>query len=180
MSNRVSADSSQTHSTKNTIALLIFTLDGQLYSLPVNQVVRIIEMVTIIQVNNVSADIKGVINFHGKAVPIMDMRRRLGFEERPYGAHTPIMLIDTPTTTELAEDGRLLGLVVDEVQQVVYVPVDDVKYTTTELPTGVGRLLTHHAAYLSGMTIVDEKMVILLDVLALLQPDDYDTINQDM
>lgn len=149
-------------STTDWLSLLIFTVGGQTYSLPITRVVRIIEMVTIIQLPNISKFIQGMINFQGKAVPVMDLRHRLNFPAQPYQAHTPIILVN------LNETGSLLGLIVDYVEEVVEVPQSQLKaitFSTTNQKSPT-------ATYLKGVVNIANSMSLLLNMEALITPTD--------
>jgi len=156
----------------NSLAMLLFTVGEQEYGLPVTRVVRIIEMVTIVQIHGVSEVIQGIINFHGRAVPVMDMRHRLGFPIEPYKHHTPIIMVDVPQTKQTNND-QLLGLIVDEVSQVVTVFRDNIKQTTAKLPEELTQLINQNAAYLEGIININRKMVIILNINSLLSIADY-------
>ena len=144
------------------LALLTFTMAGQAYGLPVNQVVRIIEMVTIIQLPGVPDLIQGIINLGGKVVPVMDLRRRFGLPPQAYGLYTPIILVDIDV------GHRIFGLIVDTVEQVLDVSGDDLEITEAIMPTELANQMTTGAAYLAGAAKVDRQMILVLNVPALL------------
>lgn len=157
-------------STIDQLALLIFTVGGQTYSLPIHHVVRIIEMVTIIQLPNISKFIQGMINFQGKAVPVIDMRHRLSFPAQSYQAHTPIILVN------LNDRHHLLGLIVDHVEEVVEVPQSQLK--TIPFPTTNQE--TQIAAYLKGVVTLGDTMTLLLNMEALLTPTDQAVLSGEL
>ena len=86
--------------------LVAFRLANQAYALPIEPVVRIIEMVTITPIPQVSGVVEGVINVRGAAVPVINLRRHFGLPEIPWGLRTPIILIQI--------DEQTFGLIVDE------------------------------------------------------------------
>lgn len=147
----------KTASPADAIALLTLKVAGQLYGVPVDKVIRIIEMVTITHLPEAPDTIQGFINLHGQPVPVMDLHRRFGLPRPAYGLHTPIVLVDA------ASDGsspRPLGLVVDSVQQVVEVPVRSREPAPTQQP----------ASYLLGVVKLERQMLLLLNIPALLRP----------
>ena len=147
-----------------TLALLVFKVDDQLYGLPVISVVRIIEMVTITPLPGAPEVIEGIINLHGKAVPIMDLRRSFNLPPCSYGLHTPIILVD------LISHDYILGLIVDAVEDVLEVSVDDLELTETIVPTELATQMAARAAYLAGVAKVDWRLILVLNVQALLSP----------
>ncbi|MDM8520093.1 chemotaxis protein CheW [Anaerolineales bacterium HSG6] len=141
------------------ISLLLFNVGGQSYALPIERVVRIIEMVTVIQVSGVSTLIRGIINFRGDPVLVIDMRQRLGFAEQDYGLHTPIMLVDLP------DSNHLVGLIVDEVERVQHISTADVDTSIVDQQQSA----TDFAMpYFAGIVNIDYRMIILLDLSAVL------------
>lgn len=99
----------------------------------------------------------GVLNLRGAIVPILDLRLRFGLTREEYDATTVTVIITVA--------GRLFGVVVDGVSDVLDVGAADVK-PVPDMGTTVD------TEYLKGLTSVAERMVLLLDVDKLLQPQD--------
>ncbi len=142
--------------------ILSFYVAGQEYGMLVSNVVQIIEMVTITKLPQVPDSIKGVINYHGVIVPVMDLRTRLNLPLKPYGSHTPIILVDF--------NDRVLGIVVDDVEEVLEIDKESIttseSFLTTEL---IGNESTSlQSLYLSGLAKINRRIVPLLQVNALL------------
>jgi purine-binding chemotaxis protein CheW len=154
----------KTTKSSTTLALLFFKVDEQLYGLPVNNVARIIEMVTITPLPGIPDVIEGVINWHGKVVPVMNLRRRFNLPVCSYGLHTPIILVDL-----IAQD-YILGLIVDTVEDVREVSVDDLELTEGIAPAELAGQITTRAAYLAGVATVDRRFILVLNIHALLSP----------
>jgi purine-binding chemotaxis protein CheW len=144
-----------------TLDLLTFHVGEQTFGLPITHIIRIIEMVTIIQLPGGPDMIQGIINVQGKVVPVMDLRQRFGLPVQAYGLHTPIILID-------ANDyGRKLGLIVDEVEGVFQIPYENLEIAEAFIPTGsVGQIL----AFLAGVAKIERRLIVVLDAHALLTP----------
>ncbi len=166
------ANGTKTSSSDNTLALLTFKVAGQEYGLPVISVARIIEMVTIIHIPNIPNVIQGIINLHGKTVPVMDLRRRLGLPHQPYGLHTPIILVDA------AGDGRMLGLIVDKVEQIFNIPSENLEATETIVPAGLMEQMTGQTTNLVSLAKVDRQMILVLDVRTLLNSTEQIKLSQ--
>jgi purine-binding chemotaxis protein CheW len=62
--------------------LIVFTLDKQRYALPLHAANRVERMVAITPLPNAPDIILGVVNFQGKVIPVINMRRRFGLPER--------------------------------------------------------------------------------------------------
>lgn len=98
------------------VPVLTFRLDQQEYALPVDEVVEVAALVELTQVNGAVPELLGVANRHGAVLPVLDLRRVLG---------TPDTGLDTTTLFIVGQyEDQMLGLVVDEVQQVEFIPPD--------------------------------------------------------
>jgi purine-binding chemotaxis protein CheW len=146
------------------LAMLTFNVARQLYGLPVTDVVRIIEMVTITQLPDAPEIIQGIINLQGKTVPVMDLRYRFGLPRKAYGLHTPIILAD------MGSDERILGLIVDAVEDVIEVPTEDLEMTDTILPADLAGQMSTQAGHLAAVAKIDRQMILVFNVRVLLSP----------
>lgn len=177
----------------NLIPLLIFIVDNHHYALPIAKVVKVIEMVTIIPVSDVSTIIEGIINVQGQATPVVSAHARVGGSKQPYKAHTPIILAIMSATEDedplaippdLAEDVAdysdepLIGLIVDDVQQVVYLPSETLQRTTDKLPSDILALQLPNRPCVAGFTHFEGTIITILDATALLHPSDHEILEQ--
>jgi purine-binding chemotaxis protein CheW len=90
---------------------LTFGLGVEEYGISINYVTEIVGMQRVMEVPDVPAFIKGVINLRGKVIPVMDVRRRFNMPEEPYTERTVIIVLDS--------NGVLIGLIVDNVNEVM-------------------------------------------------------------
>jgi len=93
------------------------------------------------------------MNLRGVIVPVIDLRMRFGLASRAAGS-TPVVIV-VRVNTEGGE--KTAGIVVDAVSEVYSVAPDDIKPTPD---LGASRSL----ACVRGLTNVDNKMVMLLDI----------------
>lgn len=148
------------------VSLLTFKVAGQTYGIPVSNVVRIIEMVTITALPGAPDCIQGIINVHGKAVPVADLRRYFGLPQVAYTLHTPIILVHVDNGL------HTMGLVVDAVDQVLDAPSEGLETTETIVPADLANPMAQQAPHLAGVAKVDRCMILVLDVKALLTQRD--------
>ncbi len=148
------------------LALLVFNLNGQLYGLPITRVVRIIEMVAITPLPGAPEAIQGIINLRGKTTPVIDLRRRFGLPARAYGLHTPIILVDTNG------QGQSLGVVADAVDDVLNVSLEEIELNSTIMPEAMNEQMGNWTSYLTGVAKVDRRLILVLEVAALLNQSD--------
>ncbi|MBN1219695.1 MAG: chemotaxis protein CheW [Anaerolineae bacterium] len=179
MSQAIAATKAQASSPPTALALLTFRVAGQVYGLPVTDVARIIEMVTITQLPDSPEMIQGIINLQGKAVPVMDLRHRFGLPHKAYGLHTPIILADVEYDSGHHDgghhdgghqDGRMLGLIVDAVEDVIEIPAEDLETTEAIVPTDLAGQMNTRAGHLASIAKIDRQMILVLNVRALLSP----------
>jgi purine-binding chemotaxis protein CheW len=95
----------------------------------------------------------GVMNLRGVIVPVIDLRLRFGLAPRATDGSTVVIVVRV--RTGLVE--KTAGIVVDAVSEVYSVAPADIK-STPDL--GV----SPDDACVRGLTTVDEKMVMLLDI----------------
>jgi len=132
-------------------SLVTFRLGQQAYALPIESIVQIVEIVTIVPIPRINHSVEGVINYHGKAIPAVNLRRHLGLPVVPFGLDTHIMVAESA--------GRTIGLLVDQVLSVSELPDAEISNPGDILPDGLGEV-----PFLSGVTHVTGEMVFVLDL----------------
>ncbi len=134
-----------------------FRLAGEVFALPVTAAREILRVSTITRVPHAPHTVRGIINMRGRVVPVVDFRVRLGLPEATVSPKSRILITSTRN--------RLLGLLVDEVEQVLSLDLNAV----TPAPSDV---MTERSEYIIGVCHLDNRLLILLDVeRVLLVPD---------
>jgi purine-binding chemotaxis protein CheW len=137
--------------------LVTFRLEQRTYALPVEPIAQIIEMVTIIPILQAEDSVAGVINVRGAAVPVVNMRGHFGLPEVPLQLNTPIILARI--------DGRVVGLIVDEVIDVLSLSAAQIARPADILPEGMVQ-----PPVLGGVAYTPDDALLLLDVEHLFSP----------
>ena len=145
--------------------LVTFQLDRQTFALPLAPIVKIVEMVTITPVPQASPAVEGVIRVHGAVVPVVNLRRHLGLPTLPLQLHTPIILVKF--------DQWLVGLIVDNVLDVIQMPVQQIARPAEVLPADLG-----DAPILQGVAHTPGGTLLLLDPAHLFRPDQAQALAQ--
>ncbi|MFL6621591.1 MAG: chemotaxis protein CheW [Sulfurifustaceae bacterium] len=135
---------------------LTFRLDGLDYGLAITQVQEIRGWTRVTPLPNSPRYIKGVLNLRGTIVPIIDLRLRFNLTEGTYDASTVIVVVNV--------GGRLAGLVVDAVSDVINLSAEQ-RRNPPEFEGHANR------QFIQGLTQVDDKLLILLDVNKLVNPE---------
>lgn len=90
---------------------LLFYIGKTRYGISLDYVLEIIHIQNVTAVPSVPLHIKGIINLRGKIVPIVDVRLKLGIEERAYDDKTCIIVVSICDSQ--------IGMIVDSVFEVI-------------------------------------------------------------
>ena len=96
------------------LQLLTFELAESPYALPVERVREIVRIRPITPVPRVPDDVRGVISLRGEILQVVDLRRRLGLAAPEATRESRIVVVH-------GSDGRVAGLLVDAVREVISV-----------------------------------------------------------
>jgi purine-binding chemotaxis protein CheW len=142
---------------------LAFTLGKEEYGLDILKVQEIRGYETVTRVANAPEFVKGVINLRGTIVPIVDMRIKFKLGEPTYDQFTVVIILNIA--------GRVVGIVVDSVSDVITLSPDQVKPAPD-----MGSALNSN--YLIGLGTLDERMLILIDIDRLMSSADMGLIEK--
>ncbi len=151
---------------------LTFMLAGEEYGVDILRVQEIKGWSTATPLPNTPDYILGVINLRGTVVPVIDLRKRFKLESIAFGQTTVVIVV------KVADDGfgeRIVGIVVDAVSEVHNVATTDLK----PAPDFGGAISTDS---MKGLTTVDDKMLIMLDIDHLMNKDvlkDFEQTEQE-
>lgn len=143
------------------LQLVTFKLDGQKYAVDILKVQEINNMKEITSIPNAPAYLEGAINLRGKVIPVLNLRRKFGFEENANSELRKIVIMDVR--------GVIMGLIVDAVSDVLRVTRDVV-----EPPPPVSSNVS--SEFISGIAKLPEGLVILLDMDRLLDAEEHKTV----
>jgi purine-binding chemotaxis protein CheW len=140
------------------IALLVFRLGEAQYALPVDQVMEVAAMVAVVRVPDAPPALVGMLNRHGDALPLLDVRHVFGLPPLPVSATTLFIVVQA--------GARRAGLLVDEVQQVQYVAA-----AALQPVRGAGRLIYAMLGTATGLIQLLALEPLLLTYLPETPPD---------
>jgi purine-binding chemotaxis protein CheW len=132
---------------------LTFSLGHEEYGLPVLKVREIIKMMDITLVPQMPEHVRGVINLRGKVIPVIDLRRKFGFDVHEDTQRTCIIVVEV----DLAPARVMMGIIVDSVSEVLNVGQTEIDGT----PEFGGQIA---ASYLLGLAKVRGTVKLLLDL----------------
>jgi chemotaxis signal transduction protein len=128
--------------TTNDLPVLTFRLGTQHYALPIEDVVEVAVMVELTHVSGVRPEILGMVNRHGVPMLLLDIRPIFGQDAPPVDASTLFVVT--------VYNGQLAGLVVDEIQQVDYLPAKSLSQNAAAYIRGV---ISHRSRLMQVLAI---------------------------
>lgn len=132
------------------IQLVTFTLLEEEYGLPILDVREIIRMVDITPVPHAPSFVEGVINLRGQIIPVIDLRKRFELNNKDINTETRIVVVEVQET--------IVGLIVDSVSEVLRIDSSTIAPPPGLVTKGIG------SQYLQGITNLEDRMVILVDI----------------
>lgn len=149
----MASDTDQPDLDEQTSQYLTFILGSEEYGVDILKVQEIRGWEPATNIPNTPEHVLGVINLRGHVVPIFDLRLRFSLPSADFDHATVVVIV------KVAHGGneRTVGMVVDAISDVYVVKDSDVH----EAPDFGGAMATE---FVMGLTTVDEKMVVLLDV----------------
>jgi purine-binding chemotaxis protein CheW len=142
---------------------LSFTLDNEEYGVDILRVQEIRSWEPVSRIPNVPRYEKGVVNLRGSIVPIIDLREKLCIKFTEYTHLTVVVVLQTSDDNKI----RTMGVVVDSVSDVI-----SLDKTKIQSAPDFGTKISNE--FINGLTTVNERMVILLDVDKLLKLEDLE------
>ena len=140
---------------------LTFRLGGEEYGIDILKVQEIRSYEQPTRIANAPAFVKGVVNLRGVIVPIIDLRLKLGCDSAEMNGFTVVIVLNVR--------GRIVGAVVDSVSDVLELPADAMK-PAPQMNTAVD------TSFITGIANVGERMLILMDIEALMSAADMGLI----
>ena len=128
---------------------LTFRLGAEEYGIDILKVQEIRGYEPPTRVANAPNFIKGVVNLRGTIVPIVDMRLKFSCSKADYNSFTVVIILNIV--------GRIMGMVVDSVSDVITLTAEQIKPAPD-----MGSTLS--ADYLLGLGTIDERMLILVAI----------------
>jgi len=140
--------------------VLTFSLNEETYGVDILRVQEIRGWSVVNRIPQTPPHVLGVLSLRGSIVPIIDLLVRFGLASAEFTPLTVIIVLSIKTAKGLSE----FGLVVDSVSDVVDIRGEDIK----ETPNMGGKM---NADFIESLATVADRMVILLDVDALIGRD---------
>jgi purine-binding chemotaxis protein CheW len=141
----------------NAESYVLFELAGNVYGLPSRSVLHIDMLEHVTAVPNASPAIDGVVFSRGQVIPALNLRVRFGFPRKENTLRTRIVF----TTIH----DRTVGLIVDAAREFRNFSIENLRPIEKTL-TGI------NDKYLTAVTKLGDRLVLILDLEAVLNVED--------
>lgn len=145
------------------LQLVSFNVGSEEFGVDILQVHEINRMTEITRVPKAPKFVEGVINLRGKIIPIIDLRKRFGMEEKEKDKDTRIVVVEINEQT--------IGFVVDSVSEVIRMPLANIE-DAPELVTGID------ADYIQGVGKLEKTLLILLDLEKVMSKQELEKVGK--
>ena len=131
---------------------IVVQIGNEKYGIDINFIDNIVRMSKITRVPKVQSYFKGVMNLRGEIVPVMSIRKKMGLPEDVITDASRIIII------KLEEKGSI-GIIVDEVKEVITLNMAEVEKTTAKdsFINGIGKNGAELISLFEINAIVEEK-----------------------
>ncbi len=132
---------------------LAFDLGGRLYAIEVERVEVVLESAAITRVPRAQSHLRGVINYRGAVIPVVDLRIRFGEGETATGEGTSIVVLQVSYGGEKVT----IGMLADSVREVIDMQIDAIE----DAPRIGSRI---DDSLISGVGEYNGDFIVLLDI----------------
>lgn len=141
---------------------VIFSVNEQTYGIEILKIKEVVSYRKITPLPNMRGFIKGIINLRGVVLPVFDLREKFNLPETTYTCFHTIIVIEIL--------GRVMGIIVDEISDVVKILPEEVQ-STSNLPPGM------KTEYMKGIGEKGNRLIVLLDIDRLLSPEELEILD---
>lgn len=134
---------------------IVIKIGTEQYGIDIKYVDNIVRQQRITRIPKAQPFFKGVINLRGEIIPVMSLRLKFGLEPDEYTNATRIIIIKL-------EAQSAIGLIVDEVREVVALTEEAIEKNTT------ADFNDEKSQYLSGIGKNGESLISLLNIASVI------------
>ena len=145
----------------NNIQLVVFTLDNQRFALPLSTVERAIRIMEIVHLPKAPEIVIGVINLHGKIIPVVNIRNRFRLPQREINLNDQLIISNTKK--------RPLAILIDSVLGVFEFPEKRIVSADKILPD---------IEYIEGVAKLEEGIILIHDIDKFLSLEEEKAIDE--
>lgn len=135
------------------IQVACLTMGEGLYAVDIMRIREIIRLPKLAPLPRALPFVEGVINLRGSVIPVVDLRKRFGLPPAENKENARLLI--------LSVGGQPLGLTVDDVTEMITIPLRDLKPPPRGVRIAGGE-------YMVGLCLVQEVPIMLLNIDSLL------------
>ncbi len=134
---------------------IVVKIGSEQYGIDISYIDNIVRMQKITRVPTAQSHFKGIINLRGEIVAVMSIRKKMGLEDDVFTNSSRIIIL------KLEEKGSL-GIIVDEVKEVMNLSEDEIDKAVNSPKDGKGN-------FINGIGKNGEELVSLFDINAIVE-----------
>ncbi len=142
------------------IQLIVFNLDQYEFAVPIEQVWRVESLAeqTPTRVPRAPAFLEGVVNVRGQVIPLVDLKKRLGFPTAERPPKSRLLVVEM--------EGQRVGLIVDAVSDILWV-------ATARIEPPPPMVAQISGVFVQGVAKEEnDRLLIILDLRETLNPQE--------
>jgi purine-binding chemotaxis protein CheW len=147
----------------STDQIVVFTLDEQLFALPLIAVVKVIHAIEIRHLPKAPEIITGIINVRGRIIPVIDIRKRLGMLIREIDLNDRLIIADTGK--------REVAIMVDSVTGIIDLEPFQLDTAKNSAP---------FSEHISGVAKTEDGLILIYDLAGFLNLEEEKDLAQAM
>lgn len=147
---------------------LTFKLAKEIFALDIGKVREVLELTKLSEIPRTPEYMRGVINLRGHAVPVVDMRRKMGMSQVEETVDTCIIIMEVCCSND---EPIVLGALVDSVREVFEMSEGEI-----EPAPKMGAAID--ASYIRGMGRQNDEFIIILDVDSVFSEQELAAVSQ--
>jgi purine-binding chemotaxis protein CheW len=148
-------------------AYLSFELNGEIFAITVHNVLEVLEKQKLTKVPKAPFYIKGVINFRGEILPVIDTRIKFNMPEKDDESKSVVIVFDI----ELSDKKLFIGGIVDGVKDVIEIADNEIK----PVPDMGSK---YNSDFIIGMIKNNDNFIMLLNIEKVFSTEEIVTISE--
>lgn len=133
----------------------VFKIGGEDFGVEINRIVEILKTQKIHSLPDLPDFLSGVITVRGEVIPLLNLKKRFGFESSAEREHILIIKCDS----------EKIGLLVDEIKEIISLATEEIT-----VPPSIFKGLKRR--YLTGLGKKGDRIIILLNIDDLLTSEE--------
>ena len=145
-----------------------FKIGKEFFAISVYKVLEIIQFEQITQIPNSSDFIRGVINFRGTIVPVIDMHKRFNIEKQE-NENRMVVVVDMKNK----ENNVTMGLLVDQVVNVI-----EFNFKSIRSVPDLG--IRYNPEFLEGFVEMNDQFIMIMNVDRVLSVSELSAVDEEV